>query len=272
MNNTNKILFSLLAVLVLAVVVKADVGPPMMNVDVTYNGFPVNGTFYSDILTCTNSSNVSVDDVPTLQLNESYDAAKGCYWAYDGSTRESLCSESRCQFYYFGLKDFKVVFYLPGIDALFISNEVNMSSFETQYSAQLHSDGSATIAAINTPPSPPMDIIGFFALAMLLTLAVELAVAFLYLQAVKVKKKGSILIAVVVANLISLFILWFGFVYFLDIIGFFLGEVFAVVFEGYFIYYLNRKAIGLKSAMFMSLAMNFVSLMVGAISVALLAA
>jgi hypothetical protein len=271
MNSTRMILFSLIAVLVLAAVVKADVGPPMMNIDVTYNGSLINGTFYSDVLTCTNSSNVSVADVPTVLLNDSYDSAKGCYWAYDDLSRESLCSESRCQFYYFGFDEFKVVFYLPDMDAIFITNEVNMSNFETQYSAQLYSDGSATISKIDTPPSIPLDIIGFFAMALLLTLAVELAVAFLCLRALKVKNKRGILIAVVAVNLISLFIVWFGFVYFLGELGFLLGEAFAVVFEGYFIYCLNRKAIGLKSAMLMSMAMNVASVMTGIIIVILLA-
>ena len=273
-DNTRIILFSLIAFLALSVAVRADIAPPQISMNVTYEGYPVNGTFYADILTCSNSSDINATQVPTLELNESYDADKGCYWIFAENMEEMTCEDSWCRFYYFPQADFKALFYLPDLNETFITNEIDGSNFAFSYAAQLYADGSATLIPFVTPPTPSWDVYALFACALLLTLAVELAVAFLYLNLAKVKKMKRILITAAVANIISVPVLWFGFVLLLGGLGFLLGEIFAVVFEGAFIYYFNRnnkKTMGLKSAMIMSLAMNAASLAVGAIVVVSLA-
>lgn len=271
MNNTGAVWFSLLTLFALSVMANADVAPPIITVNVTYNGGPVNATFYSTMLfTCTNSPNVSTSGIQVPQLRTSYyDAARGCYWTHDNLARDAVCTNGMCRFRFFPQSNFKMAFYLPSLNKIFVTNEVSISNFTTSFSAQLHPNGSATIARVSSPILAP-GILGFFSAALALTLVIEVAAAFLYLRAVKTKKKGRILGAVVLVNIISVPVLWFGFVYFLGTLGFVLGEIFAVVFEGYAVYYLNRKAIKLRRAMLMSLLMNLASLTIGAFVVVLL--
>jgi hypothetical protein len=257
-------MFSLLLFFALAIVVKADIAAPTMVVNVTYNGTPVNGTFYSVILSCMNVSNANASGISIGQLNISeYDPARNCYWMYNSFTSGGACADGTCSFEYFQPSDFKLAFYLPSLNKTFITNEINMSNFTTRYNAELYLNGSATLSATNSYPPVYQNEFVLFAAALILTLVIELTVAFLYLKVVKIKKKGRILIAVAIANIISVPIVWFAFVFPFGSLGLLLGEIFAVVFEGYFIYYFNKKAISLKNAMLMSLIMNLVSVVIG---------
>jgi len=267
MNHTKAIVFSLLALFALAAVVKADVAPPMVTVYVTYDNHSINGTFYSVVLYCVNSSNVSTFGVPVQQLNISeYDAAKGCYWEYYSHIWGGECANGTCSFEYFPFSDFKMAFYLPNLNRTFITNEINISNFTTSYNAQLYLNGSATISAVNETAPVSWDIYFFFVMAVVLTLVIELTVAFLYLHVIKTEKKGKILLTTVLANIISVPIVWFGFVFLLSGLGLLLGEMFAVVFEGCFIYYFNKKVITLKHAMLMSIIMNIASVVIGGLA------
>ncbi len=265
MSNSKILSFSLLALLLLAAVVKADIAPPMINVNVTYAGMPINGTFNMSALICSNTSNVNTS-ISIPNIAQSYDAAKKCYWVFSEEPG-AMCEDSECTLYYLPSDTFKAVFYLPALNKTFITNEINEGGYDTQYSAKLYSNGSATITTFSNPPYNPVynpyGVYVVFMLALLLTLAIEVAVAFLYLRAVKIKNKRRILLSVVLANIISVPILWFFFVYFLAVSGFVLGEIFAVVFEGGFVYCLNKKTIKLKRAMTMSLVMNLSSLILG---------
>ena len=262
MDNRIAILFPLLVLLVLlASVVKADIAPPPIAVNVTYNNNPINGTFYATALTCTNSSSPGMSGLPVPQLNISYyDAANQCYWTNYAS---ETCEGSGCHFYIFSQPVLKMAFFLPDSNRLFITNEFNISSFN--YDAHLYTNGTAIINAARIPPPPVVNwtALEAFAVSLLLTLAIELIVAFIYLRAKKIKKLKRILLFVVIANLISLPTLWFIFIYLLGGIGLILGEIFAVVFEGCFIYYFNRKSIKLRNAMLMSLIMNIASAAIG---------
>jgi hypothetical protein len=255
--------FSLLFLFALATTVKADIAPPLIAVNLTYAGGAINGTFYAAALSCMNNTGVNASGVTVPQLTNvsQYDASRGCYWRYNSSAR-AWCADSLCSFEFFPNSDFKMAFYLPSLNKTFITNAINVSNFTRDYGAQLYPNGSATIVGISKPGPAPVDLLGFF-LALIFTLAIELPVAFLYLRAIKIKKKERILAAVAIANIISVPALWFGFVSFLGTPGLLLGEVFAVVFEGYFVYYFNKKAIALKSAMIMSLFMNLASLIIG---------
>lgn len=265
MDRTKVIMVSLFAILVLATVVKADIAPPPIAINVTYNGSPINGTFYATALICTNSSSPGMSGLPIPQLNISYyDAANQCYWTNDNFAMSATCGNSWCHFYYFSPSIFKMAFFLPGQNRVFITNAFNdTGSFN--YDAHLYANGSAAISAtrITSPPVVNWTAFEAFAVSLLLTLAIELIVAFIYLRAKKVKKLKRILLFIVIANLISLPILWFVFIFLLGGLGLILGEVFAVVFEGGFIYYFNRKSIKLRSAMLMSLLMNITSAVIG---------
>jgi hypothetical protein len=265
MANPRLIAFALLTLFLFAAVSNADIAPPTMHINVTYkgsSGMPVNGTFNVYPLVCANSTNISNVTVPKLNL--SFDTASGCYWV-PAEMSGATCESGWCDLYYFPTTSFKLAFYLPSLNKTFVTNETNQSSFGTTYDVSLYQNGSATITAfsIPTPPPTPQTYIVLFAAALVLTVAIEVATAFLYLRFVKIKKKARILVAVIVANIISVPVLWFIFVYFLGALGFILGELFAFLFEGGFVYYFNKKAIKLKSSMIMSLIMNITSLVLG---------
>jgi hypothetical protein len=272
MNRTGVILFSLLAFSVLSCAVRADIAPPTMSVNVTYNGSPINGTFYSTALICTNSSGSGVPgQVPQLNISY-YDPAKGCYWTNGNLAMSASCAESACSFEYFSPSTFRMAFYLPGLNKTFITDEFN-STAGFDYDAMLHQDGTATIVPAASPTPPPSySPLAIFLLALLLTIAIELTVAFIYLKLAKVKKAARILLFVAAANIISLPILWFVFLPLLYGLGLILGEAFAVVFEGLVVYYFNRKSIKLRSAMLMSLIMNIASAVIGGIILLMLLA
>jgi hypothetical protein len=97
----------------------------------------------------------------------------------------------------------------------------------------------------------------------MITLILELSVVSIYAFKRKISKK--IIVYALVANLISLSIVWFVFP--LINIGtlfiILISETFAVLFESYFIYYFNKKALNLKQAFFLSLGMNIISFVLG---------
>lgn len=130
---------------------------------------------------------------------------------------------------------------------------------------------SLVFADIGPGPSPPnpstfAPIIRGFFIALILTLILELIVALIYVSIRKISKK--VLISVFIANIISLPIVWL-IVWFIfpliniGILALLLGEAFAFVFEGYFIYLLNKDVLTLKESFVLSILMNSVSLIIG---------
>jgi hypothetical protein len=101
-----------------------------------------------------------------------------------------------------------------------------------------------------------------FLIAFLVTLALELSVALIFVQFAKISKR--ILLFVFVANFISLPIVWFVFpflrTYYLVII---FSELFAFIFEAYFIFLFNKKHISLKQSFQLSLIINLCSFFIG---------
>lgn len=98
-----------------------------------------------------------------------------------------------------------------------------------------------------------------FVWAAIATIILEIIVALIFLQVTKKPKK--ILLFVLIGNVISLPIVWFVFpllIWASAVI--IIAEIFAVVFEAYFIFLLNNKSITLKSAFLLSVIMNFASL------------
>ena len=104
-----------------------------------------------------------------------------------------------------------------------------------------------------------------FLIALLLTLILELLVAFVF---VSVKKEPrSILVGVLVANMVSLPIVWLVFPYlpFHSLMVILFSEIFAVLFEGYFIFLFTKKTLALVMSLILSLLMNLCSFSIGGI-------
>lgn len=105
-------------------------------------------------------------------------------------------------------------------------------------------------------------MIVFFVIALIVTLAVDLTVAAIFLKTKALPP--HILVAVVIATVISLPIVWFGIALTGNILLVILfSELFAILFDGYFIFYLNKKIITLKDSLILSLAMNIASFIIG---------
>lgn len=102
----------------------------------------------------------------------------------------------------------------------------------------------------------------FFLLILVLTLAIELIVAGVYLKIIKAREIIRQLGWVIVANIISLSIIWFLSGSLVDTI--LILEIFVVIFETFFLYWVNRKrGLTFVHAGILSVIMNTVSYLIG---------
>jgi hypothetical protein len=188
------------------------------------------------------------------------DPDRGCYWTVAPMAWGGNCSQSSCRFNYFLPKSFRLSVYLPSQDRIYMSDEVTRRNFRSAFEAELLNDG-GMILSETTPfrQSDTASHIRTFLIALGITLLLELLVALLYCYLAKVSR--TVLISVLIANLISLPIVWFVFTlldeYFLVI---FLAELFAVVFEAYFIAW---RGLTLRKAFILSILMNAASFVIG---------
>ena len=134
-----------------------------------------------------------------------------------------------------------------------------------------------TIEKINTLPSSQQSyqLLFSFAYAIIVTIIIELAVLIIFLKKWKVKKWKKPILTIVFANIISLPIVWTIIlstitVFSSQFIAILTGEAFAIIFETYFIHWLNKKIIPLRKAVILSTTMNITSFVIGGIILALL--
>jgi len=108
-----------------------------------------------------------------------------------------------------------------------------------------------------------------FLKALLLTLALELMVAFVYLKLAK--KPLKILLFVILGNLITLPMMWFVFPLFLNVgLALVAGELFAFVLEALFLLWTCRKWFKPSGAFLLSFMMNLMSLLIGGLALLLM--
>lgn len=243
--------------------VSADIGPkPSVNIDVLYNGNKISdASFSAKMLDCVDEDIGYREAGLISQLNISeYDSVNNCYWIPAYLAWGGDCRDSKCYFGYFPPSEFKFAVYVPSLDKVFITNEISRTSFDSSYEATLNSDGSANI--YETTSLVKKYDISLFIKALIITLIIELLVALIYLSRTKLPKK--ILISVLVGSLITLPIVWFIFPM-IKIISLviLLSGIFAIVFEAYFIHYLNKQAITLKKSFVLSIMINLASLIIG---------
>jgi hypothetical protein len=103
----------------------------------------------------------------------------------------------------------------------------------------------------------------FFIASAILTIPVETGIAFIYFWIIKIKK--SFLIRVVLANLVSLAIIWFIFPLFIKVETYlFFAEAFVAVFEAIFLFIAGRNfRFPIAHAFLLSLVMNIASFSLG---------
>lgn len=267
-------IFSFLIVIFVLVVflprgVDADLGPkPTVDIDVLYNQKTVSSpTFQAKMLGCfeqefiQSETKYEDDLIPQLNITE-YDSLKKCYWHPARHAWGGECHDSSCHFEYFPPSEFKLAVFIPSLNKVFVTNEISRSNFNSHYEAELSSDGSAIISE-TTFFMFSTDKGSSFTKAFFITIILELLTSFIFIFSRKLSKK--ILVYVVIANILSLPIVWFLFplmkLQLPRIIV--LSEIFAVLFETYFIYLPNKQIISFKQSLTLSILNNLVSLFIG---------
>jgi len=261
------------AILLFAIVIPcaalADLGPkPSATIYITKNGLPIQDTIFdAELLICKNEVyNKKTDEItPQLDL-EIYDADRDCYWTTDELIWNYGCRSGMCSFSYYVPSKFKLAVYLPSNNKTYISDVTTREAFNSFFAANLQRDGSIETAEISNAPIFMKNITQSFIISLIITLILELVVAWLYVT--RTKKSKRILIFVVLGSIISLPVVWFSsfmlpaFINNLAIV-LIVVELFAVFFEAWFIYICNRKYIHFKEALLLSFVMNLVSFIVG---------
>jgi len=248
--------------------VSADLGPkPSVDIDVVYNQQNVPDTSFSaKMLSCVpqdfaqSESKYEEDLIPQLKINV-YDSAKNCYWFPARLAWGGQCSNGSCHFGYMPPSEFRLAVYLPSLNKIFITNKISRTNFNSHYRAELFTNGSAKISETTSVLSS--DKVSSFTKAFLITIILELLVSLIFVSSRKLSKK--ILVFVLLANVISLPIVWFLFplikINLLAIIV--ISEIFAVLFETYFIYIPNKQIISFKQSLVLNILNNLVSLFIG---------
>jgi len=268
----NKKCFSLLAIVTAIIIfspniINADLGPkPSVNIDVVYNQQAVPGlSFNARMLGCVSQEELRFIQndtklIPQLKISE-YDLSKNCYWAPVLYAWGGECSNSKCEFGYMPPNDFKLAVYVSSIDRVFITNEISRTNFNSHYKAELFSDGSAKIT--DTTPVLQKDQIMPFIISFIITIILELLVSLIFIARTKISKK--ILIYVLLANIITVPIVWFAFPLLrLSVMATMIpSEIFAVVFEILFVYFAGRRIISFKQSIFLNLWNNLISWFIG---------
>ena len=120
-----------------------------------------------------------------------------------------------------------------------------------------------------TPFMKDSSVWAAFIKALLLTLALELMVAFVYLKLAK--KPAKILLYVILGNLITLPVVWFLFPLFLNVGGaLVVGELFAFITEALFLLLTCRQWFKPSGAFLLSFMMNVMSLLIGGLALLLM--
>lgn len=244
----------------------ADMSPKTsIEIEMTFEGQTISDeSFESELLGCSRETRDGITPwingkLATVNI---YDSEKDCYWqpiqAFGG------CHNSNCHFSYYNLpKEFKLAIYLPSQDKIYISNTANKNDFRATYKANILSDGRIDVQETTSflIGDTMRKIVPFF-IALLVTLILELLVALIYVSVKKLPKK--ILKSVLLVNFITLPIVWFIFpLYEYPMMAILLAEIFAFIFEGFFLYLLNKKHLSLRKAFVLSILMNLLSLAVG---------
>ncbi len=237
----NKILVPLFLLLLLPALVYADIGPkPSMNFNLIYE----------------TQQQVSLVGGEQFEC-ETKDCANATPLGKFGPQRLT-CQQDRCHSLAYGYSPYQRLF-LNFSDKNRESNVFSTDSFNANFNVQVTENA---LMVEDVTPFLSSGGVPYFTRALILTIIFEMLTAFIYLSITKISKK--VLVSVFVANVISLPVVWFVFPIlqnpFLILV---FSEIFAVVFEAYFIRSLNKKLITLKQSFSLSIIINLGSLFLG---------
>jgi hypothetical protein len=170
------------------------------------------------------------------------------------------CDQDYCSYHYGGEGYYKLV--IDYSDKVRESNVFQKSSFNVRYSVLVTQDGMQVTEIASSDPSEPGNQVIPFLIALAFTIPIELLVSGTFL---KIKKLSFKPVVIIIANLITLPIVWFVFPL-IPVSSFYviaLGEIFALLFEAVFIQRLY-KGLPFIASFWMSLWMNLASFLIPA--------
>ena len=219
--------------------VLADTGPnPKMDFEIQYNIASVS-VESAKLMLC--------DDLDCKASQE----VLGPFW----------CDQNSCSYRYGGNAYYKLV--ITYSDRPRESNVFQKSRYNSSYTVIVNQDGLQVTENWSGLPYEPGSQIKVFLIALAITFPIEMSVAWVFL---KMRKKPFKAIIIITANLITLPIVWFVFP-FIRLDGFaviFLGELFALLFEAWYIQR-NYEDISYITSFWLSLSMNLASFLIPAL-------
>lgn len=246
-----------------------DVPHPQVHIRVFYDHQPLpDKKFYARMLGRSEDGKIGSpefsggDSVIEKSLQISiYDSLHACFWTTADNVMGGWGENSEVDFGFYPPSEFKLAIYIPSFKKVFVSNEVERNHYVSEYRLDISSDGSAIITD-TTPLFSTHNVITFL-FALVATVPLELLVALIFCSRSKIPKK-KLLQSVLLANLISLPVVWFVFPFLqIILVVIVLSEIFAVVFEAYFIHSLNKSLLSLRKSFTLSIIMNVVSFLLG---------
>jgi hypothetical protein len=177
-----------------------------------------------------------------------------------GPQRFNCEDNNNCRSVSYGYKDYNKLV-LKFSDKTRESNVFKRGGFNSSYKV-IVTDDSVRVSDVTPFYSSNSKLFSFIT-AFIITIILELLTAFLFLLIAGSPQK--ILLWVILANIISLPVLWFIFplIFGEGIPAFITGELFTFIFETLFIYYYSRQYIRKWQAIVLSVIMNLVSLILG---------
>jgi hypothetical protein len=257
------IIIFLFAFLLALTAVNAEI-KSSIDVHFTYNNQQIqDAVFYARILSC---KGISVGGDTIAQLNiEQYDASKMCFWRPDIKTIGGECGNSTCIFSDIP-EEFKLAVFIPSLNKVFISPETGIKNIRSAYDADLLSTGDielkeTTSFMMSNAWKDTKQFVG----ALILILTAEIIFFSVYFS--NNSRKNNFLLTVFFANLISVPIVWFASPFISNNTNIVIASavLFGIIFEGFFIYLLNKKFISIRKSMILSIAANAISLIFGGI-------
>ena len=176
-----------------------------------------------------------------------------------------IVNQQDCKSVSYGYKDFQKLI-LRFDDTTRQSNVFANESFNSVYEVTVY-DNRLEVRDV-TPFMKNSTSLAVFLKALMLTLILELLVAFVYLKLSK--KPLKILIFVILGNLITLPLVWFVFPLFLNGWAIPVGEVVAFVLEALFLLLTCRRYFRPSGAFLLSFMMNFMSFLIGGLALLLM--
>ncbi len=240
--------------------VSADMGPkPTSKISIFYENEKISDNSQAGMFVCSNSNwTRQGENTAIIDSFAIFDEEKNCTWRSDPLAWGGNCGNGVCEFFYFLPDSFRLGVYVPELNKTFITEEIARPNFNSQYRVDLSSDGTAEIRETTSV----FDNSRFksFIYAVIITLIVEMLIWYISVRKIDKKILGWVLLA----NIISLSLIWFVFYnYFSSFYGLLIAEICVFLFEGIFIYIINKNKITLTRSIITSLIANVTSVIIG---------